>query len=364
MSAIHKRVLIVDDEEDLTWTLVKKLSKDSDKFELYCVNSGKEAFDVLNQLPVDLVITDVRMPEVSGLDLLTAIKQKYPSTKVVIMTAYGSADVQKEATERGCFNYIEKPFEINELRQLILDSIADQRGFTGNISDFQLSDIIQLNCLGRLNSALSVKTEGDEGIIYFREGEIIHAETKQLEGQSAFFSMMSWQGGEFSVLRNKTAPRETISLGWQSLLLEGMRRADEHSSLAREDRENEKQYRIFRIQQLLTKIEQIEHVKHTILFQSAGFPITYVGEFQQKPEKITEIGNSISEIIETVCEKSLFMDGGLPLFWELHFKTNSLLLQRVPDADAYLAVIGSRKLNSAMIRLQFKKVLPQLAEHI
>ena len=74
MTGMQKRVLIVDDEEDLTWTLARKLSKDQDKFQLITVNSGREAKEVLSQLPVDLVITDVRMPEVSGLELLEEIK--------------------------------------------------------------------------------------------------------------------------------------------------------------------------------------------------------------------------------------------------------------------------------------------------
>ncbi|RMF60569.1 MAG: response regulator [Calditrichaeota bacterium] len=201
----QKRVLIVDDEEDLTWTLQKKLSKDKDVFEVICVNSGREAIDVLHQLPVNLVITDVRMPEVSGLDLLTEIKRLYPDTRVIIMTAYGSSDVQKAANERGCFHYIEKPFEINALRQLILDALEERKGFKGSVSDFQLSDIIQLNCLGRLTSALKVTSEEEEGYIYFHEGNIVHAETERLQGEAAFYHIMSWQSGEFTVMRNQTA---------------------------------------------------------------------------------------------------------------------------------------------------------------
>ncbi|NIT57564.1 MAG: response regulator, partial [Aliifodinibius sp.] len=104
-------------------------------------------------------VTDVRMPEVSGLELLRKIKGKYPSTKVIIMTAYGSSTVRHEATTRGCFQYIEKPFEINDLRQTILDGLREQKGFQGSVSDFQLSDLIQLNCLGRLTISLTIKRE-------------------------------------------------------------------------------------------------------------------------------------------------------------------------------------------------------------
>ena len=71
MQARRKRVLVVDDEEDLTWSISKHLSKDVEKYELICVNSGVKALEVLSQLPVDLVISDIRMPEISGLELLT-----------------------------------------------------------------------------------------------------------------------------------------------------------------------------------------------------------------------------------------------------------------------------------------------------
>ena len=269
----QKRVLIVDDEEDLTWTLSKKLSKDSDKFEVTCVNSGKEAMDVLNQLPFDLVITDVRMPEVSGLDLLVKVKNLYPGTRVVIMTAYGSSDVQTAANERGCFNYIEKPFEINELRQLIIDALEQRKGFKGSVSDFQLSDIIQLNCLGRLTSALNIKCDDGEGIIYFQEGNIIHAETQNLEGEHAFYHILSWQGGEFQVLRNHVPPRESISRNWQSLLLESMRRVDESSDLAKEDAEKKKRERQQQIHQILKKFYKTEHIEHALLHTKVGFPL-------------------------------------------------------------------------------------------
>ena len=98
-----KRVLIVDDEEDLTWSISKHLAKDKDKYELLAVNSAKEALKVLNKVPAELVISDIRMPEMSGLDLLLEIRQNYPSTKVIIMTAYGSHEVQQQANECGCF---------------------------------------------------------------------------------------------------------------------------------------------------------------------------------------------------------------------------------------------------------------------
>jgi len=116
-----KKVLIVDDEETLTWSMAKSLSKDKDKYEVFIANNGKDALSLLQNNKIDLVISDIRMPDINGLDLLVRIKKEYPETKVIIMTAYGSSDVQKEANRRGSLYYVEKPFEISDIRKIIID---------------------------------------------------------------------------------------------------------------------------------------------------------------------------------------------------------------------------------------------------
>jgi YesN/AraC family two-component response regulator len=85
------KVLVVEDEETLTWSMTKTLAKDRGKYELIITNSGREALSVLEKNSIDVVVTDIRMPDINGLDLLSWIREKYPSTKVIIMTAYGSA---------------------------------------------------------------------------------------------------------------------------------------------------------------------------------------------------------------------------------------------------------------------------------
>ena len=253
MASQIKRVLVVDDEDDLTWSISKHLSKDKNKYDLICVNSGKKALEVLSQLPVELVISDIRMPEISGMELLGKIKESYPSTKVIIMTAYGSSEVQEEANKRGCLKYIEKPFEINELRQLILSVIEEKKGFQGTILDFQLHDLIQMNCLGRVTAVLHVTREKNKGEIYFFEGNIIHASCDSSEGKEALYEMLTWEGGDFSTERGKTPPKETIFEGWQSLLLEGMRRIDESKPSYQKKLEQERNVRSEKIEQILGK---------------------------------------------------------------------------------------------------------------
>jgi CheY-like chemotaxis protein len=222
-----KRVLIVDDEETLTWSMSKSLSKDRDKYSIFIANTGKEALEVLRNHAIDLVITDIRMPDINGLDLLTTVKRQYPGTKVIIMTAYGSPDIQKEANKRGSLYYIEKPFEIADIRKLILDILWKRRGFEGKVFDLQLTDVIQLNCLCRVTSALMVDRGDQKGVIYFSDGEIVHAECNGQVGKEALFNILRWREGKFDHERGMTPPQHTIFQNWEHLLVEGMRQSDE-----------------------------------------------------------------------------------------------------------------------------------------
>jgi DNA-binding NtrC family response regulator len=123
MSRKKKRILIVDDEEDLTWSISRKLSRDQDNLEITCANSGLSALEMLSNRRYDLMITDLRMPGLSGWQLLDEVKKKYPDTPVIVMTAYGSLEVQEALKQWGETGYIEKPFEINDLRKLIVHSL-------------------------------------------------------------------------------------------------------------------------------------------------------------------------------------------------------------------------------------------------
>jgi DNA-binding response OmpR family regulator len=222
-----KKVLIVDDEETLTWSMAKSLSKDRDKYEVMIANNGREALGLLKKDKIDLVISDIRMPDINGLDLLVRIKMEHPQTKVIIMTAYGSSEVQKEANRRGSLFYIEKPFEINDIRKIIIDLIGKKKGFQGKVFDVQLTDIIQMNCLGRLTTALVITRNGEKGVIYFNEGEIIHAECGEKKGSDAFYRILSWDEGEFISNIGFIPPVQTIFQSWEHLLVEAMRRTDD-----------------------------------------------------------------------------------------------------------------------------------------
>ena len=103
--------------------------------------------------------------------------------------------------------------------------IADQ----GKVFDVQLTDIIQMNCLGRFTTALVITRGGEKGVIYFNEGEVIHAECGYQKGTEAFYKILSWEEGEFVSNMGFIPPFQTIHQNWEHLLFEAMRRNDEKS---------------------------------------------------------------------------------------------------------------------------------------
>ncbi len=120
----QKKMLIVDDEETLTYSLYQSFIMAKRDYEVVTAASGEEASEKLKDKDFDLVITDISMPGISGLELLSAIKKNYPLTEVIIMTAYGSPEKKEEAFQFGAKYYIEKPFEIKEMKQLVMNILG------------------------------------------------------------------------------------------------------------------------------------------------------------------------------------------------------------------------------------------------
>jgi DNA-binding NtrC family response regulator len=116
-SSHRKRILVVDDEPDVVSTLIESL----EALGYYAKGSGNvnEALEILGKEQYDLVITDIRMPERSGIDLLNDIRAKYNDLPVVIITGYTLAYPPEQAKREGANGYIAKPFRINQIDDLL-----------------------------------------------------------------------------------------------------------------------------------------------------------------------------------------------------------------------------------------------------
>lgn len=117
MSHRRQRILVVDDEESVIGALEMILSARG--YDVLTAGSAAGALAHLSGRPVDLAFCDLRLPDATGIDLLTQIKEDAPDTEVIIMTAHGSLDVTIEAIKRGAFYYLEKPFTPDQVSMLV-----------------------------------------------------------------------------------------------------------------------------------------------------------------------------------------------------------------------------------------------------
>lgn len=171
------RILVIDDESSITDAL--KIILDDNGYHVETAGSGAEALEILKSTAFDLVLTDLRLRDSSGIDLLAKIKLDRPATEVILMTGHGSVEVTIEAIKKGAYYYLEKPFEPDQVvvlaaRALEFAAIREEnrtlkRTLTGEIDGFGMvgctpgmRDIYE-TIRATASSDASVLIEGESG---------------------------------------------------------------------------------------------------------------------------------------------------------------------------------------------------------
>ncbi len=117
MLTSREQILVVDDEANIRRVLAAQLTRDG--YEVHTAEDGEQALGILREHHIDLVITDLRMPKMDGMDLLRNALAMDPDLPVVILTAHGTVDNAVEALKTGAFDYITKPFDQTELKAIV-----------------------------------------------------------------------------------------------------------------------------------------------------------------------------------------------------------------------------------------------------
>jgi len=117
------RILVVDDEENARIALSRLLAKEG--FLVDSVANGYEALNYLRGQKVNVIVTDINMPEMDGITFLRELNRNYPNTHVIMITAYGGVESYLEAMNLGAFEYVNKPVRIDELK-LILKKVLTE----------------------------------------------------------------------------------------------------------------------------------------------------------------------------------------------------------------------------------------------
>ena len=211
------RVLVVDDEENLNWSLVASLRREN-----YAADGALTAEDArrrLTDMAYDCVISDVKMPGIDGFQLLSWLREQRPSTRVIMMTAFGSPSVRQEAFRNGVIAYLEKPFDLRVLKQELRRTLEAR---VQQPASYDLIDITQAINVGRRDIVAQVMAGGQTGQLAFERGDLISAEYGELRGDEAFQAMCVASAQRIWQVTPATPPERNVTKPVSALIFDAL----------------------------------------------------------------------------------------------------------------------------------------------
>ncbi len=230
MAECHK-ILLVDDDPKLLEVYQQTLRALPSKPEVETATSGSRAMAMLESEQFRLLICDLRMPKMDGLQVLSIVRLKFPQLRTVALTAINDEQYRQRAYALGVDLFWHKPATEQEVKlfQECIESLLGREtdaGFRG-VQSKSLVDIIQLECISQSSSLLRITNGNLTGKIWIQDGEIVDAEADELKGEPAFQKILSWRAGNFESLPADPNRRRTITKSYNGLLLETAQAIDE-----------------------------------------------------------------------------------------------------------------------------------------
>ncbi len=227
-SPAKTRVLFVDDDSgflEMVNRVFGELSQGA--WDIYLAADAENALRQLKRQPVDLAVLDVCMPGVDGLQLLRTLAQEFPALPKVLLTGGADHQTRVDGLEGGAQLFLEKPTTapgfltvfatLNELAKWHL-----KQGARDVLPRAGLLDLVKLECVSGNSRLFEVVAGETRGLIYVKEGNIVHAETEGRRGQSAFTFLATLPAAEFSLRQFVEAPERSIYRQWEFLFLEAV----------------------------------------------------------------------------------------------------------------------------------------------
>jgi CheY-like chemotaxis protein len=226
------RVLFVDDSMAFLEMVTELFAALGDNtWEIHTAASPDKALAILQQKLIDLVVLDIGMPLLDGVQLLGLIQQRYPNIKKVVLTGR-SDDSQRDAClANGADLFLLKPGD-EDGWTLIFNMLSgllrweEHIDFISSSSETGLANVVQQECRNGNSVVLEVRNPQTAGEIYLESGIIVHASAGKLVGEKAFYQLLSLTDGEFRLIPFRAPPERTIQRPCESLLTEAARVRD------------------------------------------------------------------------------------------------------------------------------------------
>ncbi len=220
-----KNVLIADDERPFLLSLKDGLKEHADNFNVTTAENGAEAVSILQHQSIDLLVTDLKMPTMDGFELLAHLSRHYPTVPVIVMTAFGTQEIEERLNRFDNFHYIEKPLDIEHLANAIYKALGDaSRSFIRGIN---LATFLQLIQMEGKTCTLKINSTQGSGLLHIKKGQLYAAETKTARGEKAAHEIIFWGNPEIEMEPVCRPKEREIDTPIEFILLEAFRIEDE-----------------------------------------------------------------------------------------------------------------------------------------
>jgi CheY-like chemotaxis protein len=210
------QLLIVHRDPEMGKALVQMV-KSYTRHQCQLVRSDRAAMDwARHHQQCNLLLTQLEAEGIDGLALGSSLSEIYPTLQVLFFPNYPAAERRLEVAETKVFP---EPIEGDDL----LGAIERAENVPPNAPDlFHVVDVLQMCCLSRRSGALQLVKESKSGLVFFRSGKIVHAETTAARGRDALVEMVRWELIEFAYERSVRPPLETITTTWDDLMIDAV----------------------------------------------------------------------------------------------------------------------------------------------
>jgi len=222
-----KRILIVDDDP-VVRSIVTGTLRNYEDFAVLTAENGRVAKILLNIIKIDMVITDLEMPVMSGLQLLSYMKSHYPDTPVIVLTWFLKKEIEESMINMGYKQYLEKPLEVDALLGLIAETFKEKG--VAQVQGISTSAFLQLIEVDEITCTLIVKHNDQVGRLYFLKGSLIDAETEGFKGEQAAYTIIGWENSRIELENNCPKREKVINKSLMMVLLEANRMIDEKAA--------------------------------------------------------------------------------------------------------------------------------------
>src|SRR5271170_7502304 len=223
METQHK-ILILDDDADWLDLSREMLSELPSKPEVRTASNARRALALLDTEPFRLLICDLKMPRMDGLQVLSVVRRRFPELRTVVLSGLEDEEFRSRAYALGVDLFWLK-MDMQRNTKMFLDCLESllgrdaEGGFRG-IQSKSLMDIIQMECLSRSSTVLRITRGPLVAKIWINNGELTDAEVEGARGEAAFQRIFAWKSGTFENLPAEPNRQRTITKPVNALLLE------------------------------------------------------------------------------------------------------------------------------------------------